>query len=161
MGNIFDLAMQMESDAADYYRDLAANCNDQGLANILNRLAAAEVEHEKVLAAMKAATPVEAVEMDFLSDIKNIFAEMKESQTEYDFDLSTIDLYRKAQEHEKKSEELYRQKAREAENDAQRQILERIADEEHEHYVVLQNIIDFVNQPNIWLEDAEWRNIEA
>jgi rubrerythrin len=160
MSDIFDFAMQMESDAADYYRDLATKCEDQGLANILNRLAAAELEHEKVLAAMKAATPVDDAQTDFLSDVKNIFSEMKGKETEYDFDLSTVDLYRKAQEHEKRSEELYRQKAREAETDAQRQILERIADEEREHYVVLQNIIDFVNQPNIWLEDAEWRNIE-
>ena len=161
MSNIFEFAMQMESDAADYYRDLAANCNDDGLANIFNRLASAELEHERILAAMRDATPVDAAEVDFLSDVKNIFAEMKGKSSEFNFDLSVVDLYRTAQEHERKSEELYRQKASEAETDAQRKILERIANEEREHYIVLQNIIDFVNQPNVWLEDAEWRNIEV
>ena len=161
MTDIFDFAMKMESDAADFYRDLAARCGDEGLATILSRLADAEIEHAKLLANMKATTPPEVAQVDFLSDVKSIFAGMKEASADYDFDLSTVDLYRQAQEHEKKSEELYRQKATEVENDAQRALLERIADEEQQHYAALQGIIDFINAPDTWLEDAEWHNIEA
>lgn len=158
MTDIFDFAMKMENDAAGYYRDLAERCGDAGLAGILNRLAEAELGHERMLANMKLRTPPEAAKANFLDDVKNIFAGMKETAGEFDFDLSEVDLYRQAQEHEKKSEEFYRQKASEAENDDQRAILERIANEEHEHYIVLQNLIDFVTAPDTWLEDAEWSN---
>ena len=159
--NIFDFAIKMEIDAATYYRDLAERCGDKGLATILNRLADAELVHERILAEMKEQTPSEAAESNLLSDVKNTFAEMKEESATYDFDLSQIDLYRNAMNNEKKSEEFYREKALEAETEVEKKIFERIADEEKEHYAIIKGLIDFVSRPNTWLEDAEWSHMEV
>jgi rubrerythrin len=42
----------------------------------------------------------------------------------------------------------------------QKKIFLKIAEEEKRHYLVLENIIKFINKPDIWLEDPEWYHLE-
>ncbi|RME30133.1 MAG: rubrerythrin, partial [Candidatus Zixiibacteriota bacterium] len=58
------------------------------------------------------------------------------------------------------AEDFYREKAGEVDNDTQKDILLRIADEEHRHWVTMQNVIQFLDRPKHWLEDAEWGHLD-
>jgi rubrerythrin len=42
----------------------------------------------------------------------------------------------------------------------QQEIFHKIADEEKKHYLILQEIIDFVSRPQTWLENPEWYHLE-
>lgn len=156
--DIFAYAMQMEKDGEAYYRELADTANSKGLANILTFLADEEVKHYKIFKRMKEGKG-EAPVSHLLDDVKNVFAELREKGETFHFDAKQPEHYRKAQEIEKRSEEFYREKAKEVGDPAQAEILNKIADEEKRHYNVLENIIDFVRQPERWLENAEWHHI--
>lgn len=158
--DIFEFAMQMERDGEKYYRELAAKCDDRGLNTILLMLADAEVSHYEVLKKMAKGADPGVTETKLLSNVKNIFARMNAKGKVFDFDISQVDFYKKACDLEKKSEEFYREKATAAPDSVQREIFEKMATEERQHYVVLSNMIEFISRPNTWLENAEWHHLD-
>ena len=157
--NIFEYAMQMEKDGEEYYRQLAGKTANKGLQTILTMLADEEVKHYKTIEKMKTAKP-EMVETTILPDAKNIFIQIKESSKNFDYDTGQIQLYKKAQDIEEKSRDFYLEKANEVEEEYQKEIFLKLADEEKKHYFLLENIIEFVSRPETWLENAEFYHLE-
>ena len=159
MVNIFIYAMQMEKDGEDYYYQLAQQTANEGLRTILEMLAAEEAGHYRIIDKMRTARP-DMAETTILSDAKNVFVQIMESNESFDFDLGQTDLYRKAQDIEKKSCDFYLEKADEVEEEYQKEIFLRLADEEKKHYFLLENIVEFVSRPETWLENAEFHHLE-
>jgi rubrerythrin len=157
--DIFDYAMKMEKDGEGYYREIAGKCGNKGLKNILTMLADEEVKHFEILRQMKTKTP-KLTDTDLLSNVKNVFEKMKDSKESFNFDASQKEFYKKAQQLEKQSEELYLGKSKELTDKAQKEIFLKIADEEKRHFFILENIIEFISRPETWLEDAEFYKIE-
>lgn len=155
----FTFAMQMEKDGEDYYRRLAQQTDNKGLRTILEMLAAEEAKHYNAIARMRKVRP-NMVDATILSDAKNVFVKIKESDESFDFDLEQIELYKKAQDIEKKSQDFYLEKADEIKEEYQKEIFLRLADEEKKHYFLLENIIEFVSRPETWLENAEFCHLE-
>lgn len=153
--NIFEHAMQMEKDGEDLYRDLAQKSENIGIKNIFNMLADDEVKHYKVFEDMKKDEKPQMADTKVLTSAKNVFTQLKE-EGKFDQKAAELELYRKAQELEKKSEEFYLQKAGEAEDPYQKEMILKIAAEEKKHYFLLDNIVQFVSAPERWLEDAEF-----
>jgi len=85
---------------------------------------------------------------------------MKEEKDVSGLDASQVELYKKAQGIEKKSEDFYTEKAKEVSDDSQKQTLLAIARQEKTHYLLLEKIIDFVSRPQMWLENPEWYHLE-
>jgi rubrerythrin len=157
--NIYEFAMQMEKDGEVYYRELSAKTANKGIKNILTMLADAEVLHYKIFQAMKNREQVPSADSGSLAGIKNIFARLKEEGAS-EVDPSQVGQYRKAQDIEKKSRDFYLEKAGESKNETEKEIFLKIAHQEKRHYLILENIIDFVNRPDTWLEDPEWYHLE-
>jgi rubrerythrin len=158
--NIYDFAMKMEQDGEAFYRDMAAQTADAGVTSIFNALANDEVKHYNIVKQMKdgAAAP----EMDdtaVLANAQNIFSQMK-GQT-LDTTGPQVDVYRQAQELERKSEDFYREKADEVSQETHRALFLRIAREENKHFFLLDHMIEYVNRPQTWIEDAEFNHLEA
>jgi rubrerythrin len=156
--DIYEYAMEMERDGENFYRELARKTPNKGLQSILTMLADAEVKHWKLFDNMKRNNKATMTETPLLDNVKNIFVQMKENkQTEAD--VSEIDLYRKAQEIERKSQDFYIQKAGEVDA-SQKEVFLKIADEEKKHFLILEKLIDFVDRPAYWLENPEWYHLE-
>jgi len=157
--DIFDFAMRMEKDGENYYRQLTGKTDNKGIKAILTMLAEEEVKHYKTVAQMKTQRP-QMAETTILADAKNVFARMKKSGENFRFGAKQVKLYEKAQDIEKKSEDFYRQKAGEVEQQYQREIFLALAEEEKKHYFLLENIIQFVSRPQTWLENAEFYHLD-
>jgi rubrerythrin len=157
--NIFDFAMEKEKYSEDYYRQLAAKSNDKGLEAVFNMLADEEAKHYKIVSDMKEDIATDLAETAVLSDAKDIFAKMRESAQNFNFNISQTELYRKALKIEKQSRDFYLEKANEVEK-AHKGIFLKLADEEKKHFFLLENIIDFVSRPETWLENAEFYHLE-
>lgn len=155
---IFDYAMQMEKDGEKYYRELAEKCPHTGLTTIFNMLADEEVKHHDVLLQISKDRKAQMTEGTIREDVKNIFAEMTEDGAKFDFSVSEIGLYWKAQEIEQKSRNFYLEKAKSISSPQEKELFFKIADEERLHYLMLESIIEFVSrpEPGNWLENAEW-----
>jgi rubrerythrin len=85
---------------------------------------------------------------------------MKEGNEKFDIDAGQIELYKKAQDIEKKSRDFYLEKAEEVEEDFQKETFRKLAEEEKKHYFLLENVIQFVSRPQTWLENAEFYHLE-
>jgi rubrerythrin len=157
--DIFDYAMRMEKDGENYYRQLVEKTDNKGIKAIFTMLAEEEVKHYKTVAQMKTERP-QMPETTVLADAKNIFTQMKESGEQFDFAAKQCRLYEKAQDIEKKSEDFYSQKANEVEQQYQRELFLKLAEEEKKHYFLLENIIQLVSRPQTWLENAEFYHLE-
>ena len=96
--DIFKYAMQMEKDGEKFYRELAQKTTNIGIRNILTMLAEAEVVHYNTFKKMSEDLKVELPETNILTDVKNLFAGIKESGEFSNINISQIELYRKAQE---------------------------------------------------------------
>lgn len=159
MTNIFEYAMQMEKDGEDYYRQLARKAGNNGMKTILTMLADEEVKHYNALEKIKTQKTLIA-ESDILTDAQNVFVQIKESGESFDFDIQQTELYKKAKDIEKKSRDFYKGKANEVTEEYQKELFLKLAIEEQKHFVLLDNIIDFVSRPEQWLEDAEFFHLE-
>jgi len=157
--DIFAYAMQMEKDGEIYYRELSAQTKNKGIENILTRLADAEVIHYNIFQAMKRNEEILEIDSKSLEDIKNIFARLKEDGQSEGASTQVV-LYRKAQDLEKKTRDFYLEKAEESKDKIEKAIFQKVANEEKKHYLILGNIIDFVEKPDTWLENPEWYRIE-
>lgn len=157
--DIYEFAMQMEQDGEKFYRDLAAKCGDKGLANILTMLADTEVEHYQMFKGMSKNLDPALSETPLLDRVKNVFESMKETQEAVKPDMEQLDLYRQAQDVEMKSAEFYLEKAAEVKSVPHRKLFEQIAASEKEHYYLLGQLIEFVNSPSEWIENAEWHHL--
>jgi rubrerythrin len=157
--DILDYAIRMEKDGEDYYRRLSRQTDNRGLKTIFTMLAEEEVKHCKAIEEMKSGQP-EMARTTILDDAKNVFVQMKESGERFDPDGKQAELYKKAQEIEKKSRDFYREKAAEATEGYQRELFLKLAQEEEKHGFLLENIIEFVRRPETWLEDAEFYHLE-
>ena len=72
-----------------------------------------------------------------LADAKNVFVHIKESGESFDFDIKQTELYKRAQDIEKKSRDFYLDKADEVQEKYQKEVFLRLADEEKKHYFLL------------------------
>lgn len=158
--DIFDYAMQMENDGKEFYLVLAANAMNQGVKSIFNLLAEEEAKHYLIVKAMKEDKNTQFLKPCLLSDVKNIFKNMKEEDVIFNANISQKEAYVKAQELEKQSEDFYLEQANQAIDNEQKLIFQKIAAEEKQHYWLLDNLIEFITRPDNWLENAEWNHLE-
>ena len=156
--DIYDYAMQMEKDGENFYRELSSKTKNAGLKTILVMLADAEVKHYRLFHNMKENESIAVADTPILNDVKNIFIQMKEKK-QFDVDAAQIELYKRAQGIERKTRDFYLEQADKA-APPQKGAFLKIADEEKRHYLILENIINFVKQPDIWLENPEWYHME-
>lgn len=159
--NIYKYAMKMEKDGESYYNELANKTDDAGLQNILRMLANDEVKHYNIIEQMiKIDVGAELAESDILKNAKNIFSKIKGKNLVFEFDVSQINFYRKAQEIEEKSYKFYMEMSDKVEIKSQRKIFLKLAGEEKKHMFLLENLVEFVSRPETWIENAEFNHLD-
>ena len=157
--DIFKFAMQMESDGEQYYHRLASQANDSALASVLNMLADDERKHYNTLERMKDQDTGMA-KTTILNDAKNVFVEISRKEEKTEAATDQVEPYTKAMEIERQSEDFYRQKAVDVQQEYQKGLFLRLAEEEHKHYILLEKIIEFISRPKTWLENAEFNHLD-
>ena len=162
--NIFEFAMKMEEDGRAYYLEHAEKAENPALKRVLNEMANDELKHYKIFKAMRNQETAEYMDgnkTSIIDTVKTIFAELKENNKDYTSETEFRKVWEVALETEKKAESFYREKADEVEDENNKRILNKIADEEHNHWVAIENVIHFLDKPARWLEDAEWGDLET
>ncbi|AFL68088.1 ferritin family protein [Sulfurospirillum barnesii] len=160
--NVYEYAMKVEKDGEKYYRDLASKTDDVGLKSILTMLAEEEVKHYIVFDKMnkKEAMPTQA-SVDVFKSAKTIFEKLREENKACTFSDDQIDFYKSALRSEENSYKFYVEKASMLEDEEQKAIFMRIAEEERQHMVLLENLIEYISFPQRWLENAEFNQMDG
>ncbi len=161
--NIFEFAMKMEEDGRAYYLKHAEKTDLPELKKVLTELADDELKHYKIFKALNERQTAEYREDEktkILSTTKNVFEQLKSQGKELVFGGEVRGVWEEAMDVEIKSEKFYREKANELDDSNQKNILNKIADEERRHQTVIENVMQFLDRPKQWLEDAEWHHLE-
>ena len=153
--NIFQFAMEKEKFSENYYRQLAEKTTHKGLEKICNMLADEESRHYKIVEQMSQKISADVAKTSILHDAKETFEKMRESTETFNFNVSELELYQKARDIEKESRRFYLEKSEQVEDTAQKEIFEKLANEEQKHFVLLEKICDFIARPQWFLENAE------
>lgn len=157
--NALELAMKMEQDGENFYRELAAQATTIGFREIFNQLADDENKHHQIFQNMQQ-QPELVVETSILKNAANIFKKIIAEDTLNNLDRSQLELYQKAMELEKKSQAYYLEQAAAASDDTQKALLQKVAAEEKKHYFLLHNIYELVLRPQVWVENGEFVHLE-
>ena len=158
--DIFEFAMEKERYAERYYRQLADRVDHVGFKSILIMLADEEAKHFQTVRRMKATTSLNVTETPVLKDAKTILAKMRKAAETFSFDISEVDLYRKACDIEAEGKKYYLQKAQEVADASQKEVFRKLAEEESKHMMLVQSLSDFVTRPETYLEDAEFSHFD-
>ena len=123
-------------------------------------LADEERKHYDTVAEMHKGSSPEPAETTILSDAADVFKNMRQGTREFNLNVTQKQLYQKAQQIEKNSKDFYLDKANQLTDSRQKEIFKKLADEEEKHYFLLENIIDFISEPETYLENAEFFHLE-
>lgn len=156
--NIFNFAIKMERDGKVFYEKLAKSTTLPGLQTIFSRLAEDEQKHCDIFLALQGGKEnVAMADSTALELSKNVFASLpKDAGTTVKGDLES---YRYAMQLEADSFRLYEDAAKQEKQEKAKELLLKIAGEEHKHFQILENIYAFVNAPNQYLAWGEFSNL--
>lgn len=158
--NIYEYAMKVEKDGEKYYRELASKTDNVGVKSILNMLADEEVKHFMVFDKMNKNQVVPSQpNVDIFKNTHNIFQKMREENTSPRFTQDQIEFYKGALRSEENSYTFYTEKASMLEDGEQKEAFLRIAAEEKAHFVLLENLVEYVSAPESWVESAEFNHL--
>jgi rubrerythrin len=157
--NIFDFAIKMEQDGKAFYEKLAKNTPNPGLQTIFARLAEDEQKHSDIFQALRSGEKkMDMADSTALELAKNVFTTLpKGAGTDVKGDLES---YQYAMQIEAESFRLYEDAAKNEKDAGAKELLLKIAGEEHKHFQIIENIFAFVNAPNQYLAWGEFSNLE-
>lgn len=160
--NIYDFAIDFEIENREFYEECAAKSANEDLKQVFLDLAKEEKKHENIVRQLKEDKKVDEVESGILPKAKEAFQKISDTMPTGDSLLpeEQVDVYKKAIDLETKSFEFYTEKAEESDSDLVKKTFNRLAEEEKKHERIMKNIVEMVDRPNTWLEDAEWHHLE-
>lgn len=158
--NVYEYAMEMETDAEAFYKNLADKTGLRGIRKIFLGLAEDERKHFETFKALKKHTAAQAPETARLDEAKNVFARMLEEKTAPDDLQGNLDAYHYAMKLEAEAARFYRDMlAKETDAEVRTQ-LEKIIRQEYHHFQIVENLYHFVDAPNQYLAWGEFSNLD-
>jgi len=149
-----DAAVQIEIEGEAFYRELAENAETEGMKNIFLLLADAELRHKNQFEAMKEGKETPESEDNFRESVREIFKSFQKEDGKKE--QKHQEVYQKALEVEKNSIDFYSQQLETVEDAHQKQVLEKIIEEERSHFSVIDTLVVMVERPERWVEYAEF-----
>ena len=154
--NAYEYAMKVEKDGEKYYRELAGKSLYSGLKMVFNILANEEVKHYNVIKEMMNNSEIDLKNLDIILDTTTIYDVLSAEKDNVNFNSDEIKFYEEAIAREDGAQKFYLEKAEELTNETEKQVFIALAAEEGKHAVVLQNILDFIEEPKNFVEAAEF-----
>ena len=156
MNNVWEIAINMENEGIEFYTQLANKTENEELGGVFKFLASQEVEHKNFFESLNHCVAANFTEkQDAVTMAKRVFKKIAPQFKDSDQMKNAVDAYKKAITFENNAIKYYSTLVEKAETEKQKKIIRVIINEEKKHAVTLDYLIDFVNRPNEWLEDAE------
>lgn len=153
--DLFEFSIQMEKDAEALYRKMAENAPVEGIKKVLLMLAEDEVKHRVAIERLQKKHDVPA-QKGVALDIKTVFEEMKGDENITTLTVDAVEDYKKAVEIEKRGMAFYKEKFEEADDPVSKQLFEVLMKQETYHLRTCENLLDMVQKPEWWVDNAEF-----
>ncbi|KPK62210.1 MAG: hypothetical protein AMK73_06530 [Planctomycetes bacterium SM23_32] len=153
-----DQARKLEMDGIEFYTQAAEGCGVLSGKRMFESFAADERRHLRIITDLAEGIGVDVAGMPMPRDeIRTLFTEATERLGDYvEATSDESDAVRVAMGMEKESYDLYAGQAETADDEAVRQLFERLAREENQHYEMLENTIEYLTSNEEWFLWKEW-----
>jgi rubrerythrin len=158
---IFNLAIALEREIESFYKQLGEKSESPGLKKIFLELAADEKKHYEAIEALKRGVgdwPMQ--DSVFLKNADEYFQKIVQEKPSFPRTDDLSDAYRYAMSVEADSTRLYRRAAESEKTPEVKKVLLKIATEEEKHFILVENLYNFINAPNEYLAWGEFSNID-
>ena len=161
MNDTIELAKNIEQEGKRYYEKLSREGPVSALTGIFKLLAEEEQKHYELFNSWQDASfPHPSSSGTVLAEAKRAFAALSSQfslpETAYDYSKA----YAKALELERKSISLYEDMLGKSLSSAQKNILSYLIQEEQKHEHLMEHLLEFVNEPKTFLENAEFNHLD-
>lgn len=158
----FEAAMRMELEGCAFYREHAEGVEQPELKRILLELAEDELKHFALFEGLRDGRAVEydeSTKTQIVRTLKCVYTELRASGEAFYFGDDAAAVWAQARDLERQAETYYRQQAFLAAKPNEREALNKIADEEYRHRVVLEQVLEFLEDPAGYLDSSEWSQL--
>lgn len=140
--NSIEFAIGMELDGKRFYLEQAERTTDGGLKSIFHTLAEEESIHAGILKKKSEILPFELIDTN--AEIKNIFVKIGGYKNVVRQLPDAAKVYGMALEREKKSLDLYKELRREVTADKDIKIFDFLIEQENDHCIVIEQLLELV-----------------
>jgi rubrerythrin len=159
--DFYEKAYELENTAIRMYQDLSENCGPyEGIRNILVNMKKNHETHLQTLKEMKDKSCGGMEPTDAFIQTKNLFEKMQSEKNTFSCDMDQLRVYERARDLIIQKLEFYEGMVGKMDCEDDNKMIKELVSEEKKHLVVLENIIEMVNRPNLWLEDAEFNHLD-
>lgn len=157
---LYDYALNFERENYEFYKKCADKSKNKQLKQIFEYLAKEEKKHEQIVLALKKDQTKE-FHSDIMPRAQKVFEEIANeiSEDNYIYEEDHIEVYRKAALMEDESQNFYEKKANEAKSESVSEVLKTLAKEEKRHSLIINHILEHLERPQEWVEDAEFNKM--
>jgi rubrerythrin len=158
---LFNLAISLEKEVETFYEKLSEKTGSPGLKKIFAQLAADEKKHAQVIENLRRGVDERAMQDSvLLHEADVLFDKLVQEKPVFSENEEPPEAYRYAMDVEADTSRLYRNAAEQEKNPEARKVLNKIALEEQKHFILVENLYNFVNAPNEYLAWREFSNID-
>jgi rubrerythrin len=160
--NLFDFALQMEQDAAEFYQKLSQAACDQAYRKFFSDLASDHEERLRFIETMRSDDQrIDAASWQVVDEVCSPWRMPPEKPVAADEpDGGLEEAYRFALELETAEVDCFHNMLAKTCSGKARTMLQKIAEEEHRHVEDFRNVYDFINAPNQYLAAGEFSNLD-
>ena len=153
--DMFEFAIKMEKDSEGLYLELSDKISNPGIKKVFKMLADDEKKHKEAIEVLQKKSEADPGKGSAL-EIKTVFDEIKNNLDSSSISNDYISDYKFALEIEKKGIDFYREQFENAEDEKSKNLFNRLMKQEKYHYKTVENLIEMVNKPEWWVENAEF-----
>jgi rubrerythrin len=151
-----DFALQMERDGLKFFTEAAQAVQDSAAKKMLQSLAKDEERHEQILLDLKEGK-MGQVQGETLEGVQTIFQDLVDAgNTLFKEEDSLSEVLKKGAELERRAIGVYRQLSESTDNPEVQKVWETLKREEKRHEKLLRLTLEYVDQPEVVLENAEF-----
>lgn len=151
LSKAIETAVKMETDAMKFYHEAAQKTEHPFAKRMFQGFVRDEDRHLKMLKDILSGMDIKIVSLHPKAEIRTVFSELKEQMMErISASTGEIEAVQVALDVETKGYEFYKKAAAEATDAQEKALFSALADEEQEHYSILQNTNSFLKDTGDW-----------
>jgi len=151
LSKAIDTAVKMEIDAMKFYHEAAQKTIHPFAKRMFQGFVRDEDRHLKMLRDILSGMDLKIISLHPKAEIRTAFSDLKEQMMErISASTDEIEAVQVALDFETKGFEFYKKAAAEAADEREKALFSALADEEQEHYLILQNTYSFLKDTGNW-----------
>jgi len=149
--NAIEIAIRMEKDAIDFYREAAEKTTHPAGKKMFLSVTEDEKRHLQMLSQIFKEVDITIQEASPMKNIKTVFESLKDVMMQkVEATKDELEAFQIAMRMEQEGVEFYKKAEAEAKQEKEKNLFKRLIKEEEQHYAIFSNTFSFLNDTGNW-----------